>query len=195
MNIRIFLLFVSLFLALHNSKAQFGINFIAVNRIHNDELPISPLKGFNVVHSMGAGIELYKTNFPLSLSFTKDYYFALDNFNAGSGNRADDIDERWYESFLMMNYRLKKCYISAGYFHLEREASANLLSDYLARDYKGLVFSFTQSIKWLDIEFKTKVNLSPGFAAIFGGAPHSISFNYRISRYEYDHRKENLNNL
>ena len=170
---------------------QFGINPIIINRIHSDELPFVGTEYVSWVHAIGGGLEIYKRDFPFTLSYTKDFYYDLDNYNPITQSRADDINERWEESFIMLNYRFNKSFIGTGVFQMVREASLNLQSQFFTREYYGLVFSFTQSLKWLDIEYKTKVNLN-GFAAILGTNSHSISFNYRISNYEKNLRNSTL---
>jgi len=171
---------------------QFGINPIIVNRIHSDELPFIGTEYVSWVHAIGGGLEVYKERFPFSFSFTKDYYYSLENFNPITQVRADDIDERWEESFYMLYYRFNKSYVGAGFFQMTREASLNLRSNFFAREFSGVILSYTQSLKWLDIEYKSKINLSDGFAAILGTNSHSISFNFRISNYERNLRNASL---
>lgn len=171
-----------------NSYCQLGINPIIVNRIHSDEIPFVGTEFVSWVHAIGFGFDLYKKDFPVIFTYTKDFYYDLDNFNPITHNRAEDINERWEESFYGLNYRFKN-YIGLEYFHLVREASLNLSSNNYYREYNGIILSFTHSLKWLDIEYKSKINLTGGFAAVLGTNSHSISFNYRIGNYEKTIRK------
>jgi hypothetical protein len=94
------------------------------------------------------------------------------------------LNETWTENSFLLRYGfLKKYATSIGYYFMRKEGSLNHdLGSSVSRDFKGLLLSVSKQYDWLNIELRTKINLSPYFDALIGAALYSVVFSHQIGK-------------
>ncbi len=173
-------------------KHDFVLSPIIYTRIHNNQNPVvsSAAKGL-LVNSFGVGLNLTYKRIPFSITLTRDYsselvayHESLDSFYIPFS-----ITQTWAENHIMLYYRMKQIDIGVGYNFLRRENNNNFYyGDLVVKDYHGLWLAMSRSFQWLDIEFRTKITLTPTFAAL-GWSQHSIVLSYKLGNTEREIRQ------
>jgi hypothetical protein len=163
-------------------------------RNHNEQLPNLANAGRSpIANSPVLGLRLGAANFPLSLSFQKDVFIIPNIYSENVPNFAKAypfaLSYLWTESHLMADYHFRYFSISAGYYWAKRETYGNFLMSGLSKYYKGFILGMRAPLKWMDIEFRTKLSTVycsntdciSNFAAL-GWSQHNLLFLYDIGR-------------
>jgi hypothetical protein len=184
-------LFVSLLLVLLpisifcQSKSN-GLHLMPVVgfRLHNNGgESVSPAGPRKILTSPVLGLELSHSKLPISFGYQRESNLAFWNYVPGY-DEAWSSHQTWEEDQLQMYWRIKHFSLGVGHYWKKRENSGNHeIPGFFILKRKGVQLSFVYPTKWIDIEFRTKIQYDPDFAAI-GNAMHSILFLYRIGKRE-----------
>jgi hypothetical protein len=164
-------------------------------RNHNEQQPNLAFAGRSpVINSPVVGLRLGVANLPISISFQKDVYveprlYVIDYPNF-SQQYPHAIQLLWSETFLQAEYRFKPFSVGLGHYWAKRESLGHFLLGDLTRYFKGVTLNIRSPLKWIDVEFRTKLTYAlcsnRGFCvsrfAALGWSQHSLLFLYDIGR-------------
>lgn len=179
----IFLLFMLLSLALEaqNKSKGFSLHPIIGFRLHNDGgESVSPAGRRKLITSPVLGLEIAHGKFPLSISYQKDLSMVYWNYVPGF----DDIWPvvgTWQEDQVQLYWAFEHFHIGLGHYWKKRESATNYFYPDAIFQQRGMQFSLVYPTHWVDIEFRSKMQYAPDFAAL--GLPmQSVLFLYKIGR-------------
>lgn len=163
-------------------------------RLHNDGGESVSLAGpRKLLTTPVVGIEASHSKFPISVAYQRDFTTVLWNYVPGY-DEAWSVNSTWEEDQIQIYWRLKKISIGIGHYWKKYENIHNHESPGIfVLKRKGVQLSFVYPTRWLDVEFRTKVQYAPDFAAL-GTSQQSILLLYKVGR-KHEARQEIPRNL
>jgi hypothetical protein len=159
---------------------KFYISPIVGTRIHSKNIPAGALPGKTKwVTAPILGIEIGKTNKPLSVSFQKDWNLEILPYLTPeiALDFKYSIHQYWTENNLLINYNFGKGFqANLGYYFMYREGSLSVLSNLFGKKYNGILYGVNKKFDYFNIGIRSKVVLDPLFAFIVGDDLYSLTF-------------------
>lgn len=151
-------------------------------RLHNDGGEEgSPAGHRKILTSPVLGLEFAYTRLPVIIGYQRDMALVLWNYVPGY-DEAWSINNTWEEDQLQFYWVFINFSLGLGHYWKKRESfNHHDAPDAFILQRRGIQLSFAYPTKWLDIELRTKIQYSPGFAAL-GNSMHSILLLYRIGK-------------
>lgn len=174
--------FLSCTLIAQEKERKFIIHPILGVRIHNDQQEeISSAKPPQYLTTSVFGLEIKNKKYPLSISFQKDYNQFFRSYIGQELYEPWIFNEIWEEDQIQIYWYLKHISLGLGHYWKRRSNElAHWVPGAFVTKRQGIQVSVTYPTQWLDIELRTKLQYTPGFAGLVGLNNYSLLFLYRI---------------
>ncbi len=185
--INVFLLIFFLGISKEGSS-QFSLEYILGTRITTDRI-VGPNRygPAKVLTALQTGVSLnYKKLNNLNLSYQRSFVQNFTNFGGNTLNTIGAIGvvaNIWEEDQILVYHDLNRFRFGLGHYWRKRENNGNFLfQGSQTTNRKGIIILFSLPTKWIDVEFRSKVNYSPDFGALLGTESYGLVLTHRLSK-------------
>ena len=195
MNKKLILWFIFNLCACPHLFSQFSIDLILGTKVSTDANDgASSTSAPKVITSLQTGVELNHKKLPLvSLSYQRSFWKKFTSYAGPSLQVVESlgtIQELWEEDQIHIYFNLDKYRVGIGHFWRKRENNLNFIFvGPLDQKSRGLQASFSVPTNWIDIEFRTKAQYHPYFAALVGSSHYTLLLTKRIGIKKHGYKK------